>query len=826
MDLKPILEAKHRYGWNIVFGDASKSPEMCGQWEVDSQTDEQLTRLYDRVKEHAENWGPITGNGLIAFDFDWPWVFGLWIEHFSQRADTLIMETPNGGARVFYHTTESSPGDPYKETLHLEIKTNHYVAAGGEALTQDGDLKPYITHQNNAIKTDNEILSDTVAYFDELLEKRYSWLNYHCVADHLNKCKKRIILPHETGLAIANFMISSGCEDWEIHNFRKAVWDFKDNKYVKEYDEKKTQKQIDSTHKFLERKGKPPTCRTLLTSFNQGKESCKGCPRKSEATTKTTFKSVDYIKDLLTQVKMKTVETSTSSDTIWRYHEDTGIWSEDGIPFIEKNLRDLLENKLKPRILTETIKIAKVYTYVKTEDFTEDPGSLPLQNGEYDFVTGTLAPFNPDHNHKSRLPLRYDPNAQCPLTEKFIREVSGEDEPTIQELFGYLLVKGYPIQKCFILQGSGANGKSTLLRLMEAYIGKENVSSVSLFDLVTKTFSKAELYNKFANITPDIGAEELKRTGIFKALTGGDTITAERKNQHPFQFQNYAKMIFSCNQLPTSPDNSDAFFRRFMIFQFKQVFDDNTADKNLINKLTTPEELSGLFNYALIGYNRVIQNMRFTESKSTLDTKELYLQMSDPLNSFLRDKVIEDPQGTTTKDEFYKYYNEYCIKKGFVSQSYIRFYMSLKGRIYLQDAQETRLIDGKKHDVRVLKGIQIKPENTPEIGGTTQSTQSTQSNITQVCNLEKYSGDINVVAESNQPVLPVLIVLPSNKVERPVLLERQKLIADALSTHQNTSVSDLASGVGLPEEEVLALLKSLQRDGVAFEVLGRWRWQG
>jgi P4 family phage/plasmid primase-like protien len=813
LDLKPILEAKRNYGWRIIFGDATKSPEICGKWKVPSQTEQELEQLYEKVKEHAENWGPITGNGLLAFDFDWPWVFGLWHHYFKDRADTLIMETPNGGARVFYHTTEEAPGDPFKENLHLEIKTNHYVAAGGQAITQDGDLKPYNTIQNLPIKTDNNILTDTIIFMEDLLEGKYNWLNYRCIGLHLDRCKKRIVIPHELGLAVANFMLSSGCEEWEVHNLRRSTWDYKDGKYRQEYDEKETQKHIDSTQKFLKREGKPPKCKTLLDAFKLTKDICKGCPRKAEITTKTTFKSVDYIKDLITRVQLKTVETTTSSDTIWKYNEARGIWEEDGIPYIEKELRDILGNKLKPKHLAETTRITKVYTYIKPEQFTEDPGSLPLQNGEYDFISQTLQPFNPDHNHRSRLPIKYDPNADCPLFKKFLTEVAPSDENTIQELFGYLLVKGYPIQKCFIFQGSGANGKSTLLRVMEHFIGKENISSVSLFDLVTKTFSKAELYNKFANITPDIGADELKRTGIFKALTGGDTITAERKNQHPFQFTNYAKMIFSCNQLPTSPDNSDAFFRRFMIFQFKQVFDDKNADRALLEKITTEQELSGVFNWALIGYGRLMQKMNFTESRSTIDTKELYLRMSDPLNAFVNDMIDDDPEGVTIKDDLYRYYNEYCIAKGYIALSYVRFFMSLKGRIFTQDTQVPR---GDQR-IRALKGLRIKLA-TNDLSA--QATQAAQANLGRKENLDFYSVEIKVSGDSDLPVQPVQPVQEG-------LRERLEVVAKGLREHQGTTSSDLASGLGLPEEEVRKLLKVLQRDGVAFETIGdRWRWQG
>jgi putative DNA primase/helicase len=107
------------------------------------------------------------------------------------------------------------------------------------------------------------------------------------------------------------------------------------------------------------------------------------------------------------------------------------------------------------------------------------------------------------------------------------------------------------------------------------------------------------LYGKLANIYADLPAIALKETGIFKMLTGGDTISGEHKFKPRFYFKNYAKLIFSCNQIPQTPDDSDAFYRRWIIVNFPHQFldaDQNTdknlvADKNLLAKLTTTSEL-------------------------------------------------------------------------------------------------------------------------------------------------------------------------------------------------------------------------------------------
>ena len=496
----------------------------------------------------------------------------------------------------------------------------------------------------------------------------------------------------------------------------------------------------------------------------------------------------------------KTIQTPTGADTIWRFNDETGIWIEDGIPFIEGVVDRTLGFKLKVKSFTEIIKITKVKTYCIRESFVDDPATIVLTNGEYNFITGTLEPYDSYHKHINRLPIRYDPAADCPAFKKFLSEVSPGDEATIQELFGYLLVKGYPIQKCFIFQGSGANGKSTLLRVMEAMLGKENCSSVGLFDLVVKTFSKAELYGKLANIAPDIGSDELKKTGIFKALTGGDTITAERKNMNPFTFNNYAKMIFSCNQLPTSPDNSDAFFRRFMIFQFKQVFDDASADTQLLEKLTTADELSGVFNWALIGYSRIMQKMKFTESRSTKATKDLYLDMSDTVTAFANKMCEEDPAAETVKKEIWRYYGEFCAERGLITINENKFFSELSKRVYINDAQKT--VNGVR--VRTWKGIRL---TLP-----THSARPAQDVYTQL--------DFEKLVEVETPVQ---VVQPVQVKEG--LFDMMKRVVDVVEVNKVVSAEFVAGEVRLPLGEVERLLHAAELDRVVWcDVNGLWRF--
>ena len=108
--------------------------------------------------------------------------------------------------------------------------------------------------------------------------------------------------------------------------------------------------------------------------------------------------------------------------------------------------------------------------------------------------------------------MKYDPNAECPLIQKFLEEITGskEDAEILIEVIGYCLYRSYPIQKALMLVGDGANGKTTFLRLLTRFLGHQNVSNRSLHELETNRFAKASLFGKLANIYDDLPDKTLR----------------------------------------------------------------------------------------------------------------------------------------------------------------------------------------------------------------------------------------------------------------------------------------------------------------------------
>jgi len=282
-----------------------------------------------------------------------------------------------------------------------------------------------------------------------------------------------------------------------------------------------------------------------------------------------------------------------------------------------------------------------------------------------------------------------------------------EDAKVLQEAVGYTLKNGYIYQKAFMLVGDGANGKSTFLSLVIIFLGPKNVSSISLQDLVSHKFAIAELFGKRANIFDDLSHDALKRTGQFKMATGGGMLKGEKKFQHPFFFKNDAKLFFSTNRVPEAYDNTTAFFRRWVLINFPNQFMGDDADPHLLEQLTTDEELSGFFNWALEGLKRLDRQGGFSYTSTIDEVQRQYERMSNPLKAFKEDHLRKDPNAITPKNDLYRAYVNYCIDNGLPAKAKNAFSMELY-RVMPQIA-ETRIRKGKTR-TQCWKGVKYSEE--------------------------------------------------------------------------------------------------------------------
>jgi len=376
------------------------------------------------------------------------------------------------------------------------------------------------------------------------------------------------------------------------------------------------------------------------------------------------FEDKEFVAKKLADFIREDYHFITFSDTEELYVYEEGIYRPGGESLVKGLCEKYLGKENSTYRTNEVVNHIKRATYINRNEIDNNIELLCVSNGILNIRTLKLMPHTPDIIFLNKIPVNYNPEADCPKTKQFFNEVCyADDIPTIQELFGYCLYRDYPIHKAAMFIGEGFNGKTKTIGLLGKFLGQENVRSKELRELVNDRFAVFDLYGKLANACAEITSEALKRTGIFKAITGQDLITAARKFKGSFPFKNYAKLIFSANELPISPDKTYAFYRRWILLSFPNTFQGENADPNILEKLTTPEELSGLLNWALEGLHRLLKNGDFTYGKTVAEVQEQYEELSDPLYAYVKEYLEVSHGEAIAKDELYEHYVKWCKER-------------------------------------------------------------------------------------------------------------------------------------------------------------------
>jgi P4 family phage/plasmid primase-like protien len=367
---------------------------------------------------------------------------------------------------------------------------------------------------------------------------------------------------------------------------------------------------------------------------------------------------IDLVTLLTDQLIFKTFK---DTEEILYYDGNKGVYVQGG-EWLIKEQCEILCPQIPTHKVQEVVNHIKRRTGVERSKFGSNLNILNLQNGLLNIETGEFKEHSPDYPSLVQLPMYFDPKAKCSEVLKFLGQVlHPQDVFTALQIIGYCLYRNNKYEKAVMLYGPGSNGKGVFIRLIESFVGLDNTSHVPLQDLDKDRYASADLYGKMVNTFADLKAEKLATTGMFKTLVSGDTIRAQKKYGQPFSFRNYSKLIFSANKIPDSDDKTHAYYRRWLILTFDEVFEGKLMkDTKLIDKLTTPEELSGLLNLALIALKQLHKDGGFKDV-SVEKIRKTYDENSNTVIAFLDDKCVVD----LTAPEYYtlttNIYNEYLI---------------------------------------------------------------------------------------------------------------------------------------------------------------------
>lgn len=306
------------------------------------------------------------------------------------------------------------------------------------------------------------------------------------------------------------------------------------------------------------------------------------------------------------------------------------------------------------------------------------PTWIQFKDRVFDVKTGESFESTPEYFAVNRIPHEVNHNPLTPTFDKIFEEWVGKEYvQTLYEILAYCLIPDYPINRMFCLIGSGSNGKSCFLKIMENFLGSENVCATELEMLLKSRFEIAKLYKKLACVMGETNFSEISQTSILKKLTGGDKIGFEHKNKTPFEDRNYAKIIIATNNLPSTTDKTDGFYRRWLIIDFNNKFEEK---KDILNDIPL-EEYKCLATKAVMMLKDILINRSFTNEGSVEERMKRYEDKSNPFEKFWKECIIEHSNERISLKQFKERLDEWCTSNKFrkLSDSTINQHMKEKG---------------------------------------------------------------------------------------------------------------------------------------------------
>ena len=367
-------------------------------------------------------------------------------------------------------------------------------------------------------------------------------------------------------------------------------------------------------------------------------------------------------------MKQHTFITIEETGEIWYY--DNGVYVPGGEILIAKECEKMFDYDLNNERLSQIKGHIMRRTYHKHNELDSDINIINLKNGLYDVNNDVLKDHTANYLSINQKPITYKKDAKAERFEQFLKEVLYErDVRTAVEAMAYTFERDYPIEVIFMLYGLGANGKTVYTSVLTSLHGEDNVSNVPLTQMVSDRFALADLENKDVNIDNELGNQNIKDTAILKRLTGGSRqrIRIQRKNQRAYDTTLYSKLFFNANKIPNSEDESDAYNRRVIIVTFPNRFEGPLADKQLVSKLTTEQEKSGIFNLLMMALRLVRNNKDIYVNEKTIEEKRLkYLRAHNPVKAFLEETIDweksteDDDMHYIPKADLHLVYGIYC----------------------------------------------------------------------------------------------------------------------------------------------------------------------
>lgn len=350
----------------------------------------------------------------------------------------------------------------------------------------------------------------------------------------------------------------------------------------------------------------------------------------------------------------------------------------------------------------------KVGSY-NIDDF--DQKFLSMAHGvDLNLETLAVVPQEASHLCLKSVPYAPDTDVATPVFNHYLKTTFNTDAERqyFMEIIAYTAYQiGRPVPYFFFFYSDGSSGKSVATTLVGNLVGQDNVSGQKLANL-SDHFGLSVL--KRVNIAGEDDSTVFSATSL-KAITGGDVIAADRKNQSATNKVLDTKFIFSFNQLPFLPENTYGLARRLRLLTFPNTFTYGKQDLKLNDKLV--DELPGISAKLLETLRKLrAKDYEFAADDDIDQTLEEYVFNNDPVRLFMREQITWDGVTRVDQPQFFPAFLEWCRVSQHDTYTFgdkVSFWKQMKkidgevvGRRFVD---HTKTVHGKS----VIVGFKLKP---------------------------------------------------------------------------------------------------------------------
>ena len=406
-------------------------------------------------------------------------------------------------------------------------------------------------------------------------------------------------------------------------------------------------------------------------------------------------------------------------DTFWEYNKEEGTYEQlaqstlAGI--IIRALRDdemesyTTDGQVKRIILNFCADPSRGVTL---DSFSIPSGWLHVENGWLNLETEELMPHTPTRLSLYKMSVDYNPEAICPLYDKFLdvdAQMPSDQIRVIDQFSGYILTDSIDQHTCLILEGRKGCGKSMLMEIWMHMLGKKAIP-LQLTSLQNggERFIGQTLAHKNLCWFDEANPRTTSINEFFQNLITGEQIRIERKGvQGDDYVRNTMKVVLSLNEMPDHmPVGMDRRYRH-IIFN-RSFYEEGIVDPNYKKKVLENEK-SGVLNRMLAGLRDLRKMNKMTMIAGEEERKREYALTSDDFSSFLSDHFVPTP--ASESDVRYSYQE---LRDAFVAEYPKSYNKQLTVRGFNKKLQATRLPEfknirtGKSGNMRGYKGIKLK----------------------------------------------------------------------------------------------------------------------